>query len=398
MSLYLLILPLVVVMFSLIGCWRQISLLVLALPIFVLQAVLLWMLPVGEFLLWAQSLQLLGLFTFASVLALNMNGNKNNNLLMGQVYFSLFSFFSLAVLLMPGLWQQAIMAIISLIVLVGWFVGQHDVRVNLGIAVINWFFTVMAMAFSLQLFTVASATIIGVSLIILALLGMIVFHYYRFWLTLWFFCFHLGVSMLLLWSSVPSSGLAVLLHLSFFFVALMFISTIQYFFQEGEQEVQEYENGTIITLGFWRTLTSINRHLGKLSGKESVLPDPVPTQISRLSWSHGFLLVAIMLLWSMPPTILFLTTFLLFSQITAIFLTSYWILVLIVVLFILFTCLGTIRLANLWYQGTALSLTKRSKALVSCYALLLVIVLVVATFWLPDALMNGLTVIAERLA
>lgn len=402
MSLYLLGIPLVVVVLSLIGRWRQVSLLALALPAFILQAAMLWMIPVSEFLLWAQSLQLLGLFTFASVLMLNINGSKHanepNNLLMGQVYFALFSFFTLAILLMPGLWQQAIMAIISLMVLVVWFVSQNGVRINLGIAVINWFFTVMTMAFSLQLFTVTSATIIGTLLIVLALLGLIVFHYYRFWLTLWFFCFHWGLAMLLLWSSTPSSGLAVFLHLSFFFVALMLISIIQYLFQEGENEVQEYENGTVVTLGFWRTLTSINRYLSRLRTKERVVAEAATAQGPRLSWSHAFLLVAIMLLWSMPPTVLFLTTFLLFSQIIAIFITSYWVLALIVVIFVLFTVLGTIRLANLWYQGSPLNLTKRSKALVSLYALLLISVLTGATFWLPDQLMNGLTAITDLLA
>lgn len=402
MSLYLLGIPLVLVVLSLIGRWRQVSLLVLALPAFILQTVLLWIMPVNEFLLWAQSLQLLGLFTFASALILNINRNKNSeridNILMGQVYFALFSFFSLAVLLMPGLWQQAIMAIISLMVLVVWFVSQHGVRINLGIAVINWFFTVMAMAFLLQLFTVISATIIGVLLIVLALLGLIVFHYYRFWLTLWLFCFHWGLAMLLLWSSTPASGLAVFLHLSFFFVALMFISIIQYLFQEGENEVQEYEDGTVVTLGFWRTLTTITQYLHRLRTKENVFAQSRSLPGSRFSWSHAFLLVAIMLLWSMPPTVLFLTTFLLFSQVVAIFITSYWVLALIVVIFIIFTILSTIRLTNLWYQGSPLVLTKRSKVLVSLYALLLMLVLIGSTFWLPDQLMNGLTAITARLA
>lgn len=395
MSLYLLILPLLFILLSLAGRWRQISLLWLALPVFVLQAVLLWFMPVGEFLLWAQSLQLIGLFTFAGGLLLNTIDSKNR--LMEQVYFALFSFFSLAVLLMPGLWQQAVMAIISLLVLVVWFSGQQEARVNLGIAVINWFFTVVAMALSLHLFTVVSANIIGVVLMALALLGLTVFYYYRYWLTLWFFCLHLGLALLLLWSPIGSSGLAVLLHLSIFFVALMFVSIIQYLFQESQDELHEYENGTIITLGFWRALTSINGYIHRLRKGVSSDTDHATVAQSRFSWSHVFLLFAIMLLWSMPPTGLFLTTFLLFSQIVAVFASSYLILTLIVVIFVVFTILGTIRLANLWYQGIPVVFTKRSKAVVSLFALLLLFVLIGTTLWLPDQFMNGLALIAERI-
>ncbi len=395
MSLYLLGLPLLFILLSLTGRWRQISLLWLALPVLLLQAVLLWFMPVGEFLLWAQSLQLIGLFTFAGGLLLNKTDSKNR--LMEQLYFALFSFFSLAVLLMPGLWQQAAMAIISLLVLVVWFSGQQEARVNLGIAVINWFFTVVAMALSLHLFTIASANIIGIILIVIALLGLTVFYYYRFWLTLWFFCLHLGLALLLLWSPIGSSGLAVLLHLSVFFVALMFVSIIQYLFQESEDELHEYENGTIITLGFWRALTSINGYVSRLRKGVTAEANLSTVALSRFSWSHAFLVLAIMLLWSMPPTGLFLTTFLLFSQVVAIFTSSYWILSLIVVVFVIFTILGTIRLANLWHQGIPVELTKRSKALVSLYAVLLLIVLVGSTVWLPDQLMNGLAVIAESI-
>lgn len=395
MSLYLLILPLIFILLTLVGRWRQLSLLWVVLPAFVLQAVVLWLLPVGEFLLWAQSLQLIGLVTFAGALVLNKSNIQGR--LLEQVSFALFSFFSLAVLLMPGLWQQAVMAIISLLVLVVWFASQRAARVNLGIAVINWFFTVVAMALSLGLFTITSGHIIGVILIIIALLGITVFYYYRFWLTLWFFCLHLGFVLLLLWSPSSSSGLAVLLHLSMVFVALMFVSIIQYFFQESQDELQEYEDGTIITLGFWRALASINSYIGRLRKRANSGQAPSNNAVARLSWSHAFLVVAIMLLWSMPPTGLFLTTFLLFSQVVAIFASNYWIISMIVIVFVVFTILGTLRLASLWHQGTPVELTKRSKAVVSLYALLLLGALIGSAAWLPDQLMNGLAVIAERI-
>jgi hypothetical protein len=395
MSLYLLLLPLLFVLVSLVARWRQMSLLWVALPVFAFQSVLLWFMPVGEFLLWAQSLQLIGLVTFAGGLLLNRIDAKKR--LMEQGYFALFSFFSLAVLLMPGLWQQAAMAIISLLVLVVWFSGQQEARVHLGLAVINWFFTVVAMALSLHLFTVVSANIIGVVLMAIALLGLTVFYYYRYWLTLWFFCLHLGLALLLLWSPIGSSGLAVLLHLSIFFVALMFVSIIQYLFQESQDELHEYENGTIITLGFWRALTSINGYISRLRKGVGSDTDHATIAQSRFSWSHAFLLFAIMLLWSMPPTGLFLTTFLLFSQIVAVFASSYLLLTLILVVFVVFTILGTLRLANLWHQCIPVGLTKRSKALVSLYALLLLVVLIGTTLWLPDQFMNGLALIAERI-
>lgn len=391
MSLYLLLLPVLFIVIALVGRWRNWSLLPIALPLLVIQAGLLWWLPISIFLVWAQSLQLICLFTFVVVLLLSTQ-KASSERLMGQVYFALFGFFVLAVLLMPAFWQQAGMALASLVVLVIWFANQKKARFNLGIAMISWFFTVIVMAMQLHVFTLARANIIGIVLLVIALIGMVVFYYHRFWLPLWFFCFHLGLALLLLWAPGGSSGLAVLLHTSFFLVALMLVTLVQYFFQEGEEELLEYQNGTMVTLGFWRILSSIGGVVARFrktpNSERHVKPFP-----SHFSLAHGLLLAAILLIWCMPPTVLFLTVFLLFSQIIAVFATNYLVLGLLAGAFILFTVLGTKRLVMLWLQATPVELIKKNKALVSLYALLLLIVLIGATFWLPDQFMDALQAI-----
>ncbi len=391
MSLYLLLLPVLSIVVALVGRWRNWSLLPVVLLLLVCQAGLLWWLPVGIFLVWAQSLQLICLFTFVVVLLISTQKTSAERL-MGQVYLTLFSFFTFAVLLMPAFWQQAAMALASLVVLVIWFANQKKARINLGIAMISWFYTVMAMAMHLHVFTLATANIIGTALLVIALIGMVIFYYHRFWLSLWFFCFHLGLALLLLWAPGGSSGLAVLLHTTFFLVALMLVTLVQYFFQDGEEELLEYENGTMVTLGFWRILSSIGGAVARFrktpDSERHVKPFP-----SHFSLAHGLLLASILLIWCMPPTVLFLTVFLLFSQIIAVFATNYLVLGLLALGFILFTILGTKRLVMLWLQATPVDLIKKNKALVGLYALLLLIVLIGSTFWLPDQFMDALQAI-----
>lgn len=391
MSLYLLLLPVLSIVVALVGRWRNWSLLPVLLFLLVAQAGLLWWLPVSVFLVWAQSLQLICLFTFVVILLISTLKNSAERL-MGQVYLSLFNFFTLAVLLMPVLWQQAAMALASLVVLVIWFANQKKARLHLGVAMISWFYTVMAMAMQLHVFTLATANIIGTALLVIALIAMVIFYYHRFWLPLWFFCFHLGLALLLLWAPGGSSGLAVLLHTTFFLVALMLVTLVQYFFQDGEDELLEYENGTMVTLGFWRILSSIGGMVARFrkapDSEKHVRPFP-----RHFSLAHGLLLAGILLLLCMPPTVLFLTGFLLFSQIIAVFAANYLVLGLLALAFIILTVLGTKRLVMLWLQATPLEFLKKNKALVVLYALLLLIVLIGSTFWLPDQLMDALQAI-----
>ena len=257
---------------------------------------------------------------------------------------------------------------------------------------ISWFYTVMAMAMQLHVFTLATANIIGTALLVIALIAMVIFYYHRFWLPLWFFCFHLGLALLLLWAPGGSSGLAVLLHTTFFLVALMLVTLVQYFFQDGEDELLEYENGTMVTLGFWRILSSIGGMVARFrkapDSEKHVRPFP-----RHFSLAHGLLLAGILLLLCMPPTVLFLTGFLLFSQIIAVFAANYLVLGLLALAFIILTVLGTKRLVMLWLQATPLEFLKKNKALVVLYALLLLIVLIGSTFWLPDQLMDALQAI-----
>lgn len=387
MLLYLLVIPFVLVLLSLVGKLRSWSILSVGLVLLLLQGLLLWWLPVGVFLLWAQTMQLLALFTLAVTMLLSSE-RKSTERMWGQLYFSLFSFFSLAVLLMPVLWAQAGVALIALLIMVIWFSSQRKLRLNLGLAMMSWFYTVMGMAMQLHLLSSMRAQIIGSLLIAIALLGLVIFYCYRFWLSLWLFCFHWGLTMLLLWIPGSSAALAGLIHSTFFLVALMFITLSQYFFSDTEDELLEYEKGTMITLGFWRVLRSLSEFFTRT--KVAASEQETVSVRSHFSVAHGVLFVAILLVWCMPPTVLFITMFLLLSQILAVFATSYWIIGALALVIVLFTIISTKRLLALWLHARPVSMVKTTKVLASIYALVLLIILVGASFWLPDQLMDAL--------
>ena len=397
MLIYLLALPFLFVILAMIAKWRQVSVIGLGIVLHLIQAVLVWMLASSAFLIWAQSLQLLCLVTVLIGISVTTQKDSSERF-MSQLHGALFSFFTLATLFLPSLWQQAGIALVSLLVLVVWFVSQRKLRINLGTAMITWFYTVIMLASSAHVLSLERAHIIAIVLMVIALLGLVFFFFYRFWLPLWLFCFHLGLGLLLLWAPQGSSGLAVLLHLTFFMIALMFLTVIQYFFEDSEHEHQEYEKGTIVTLGFWRVLGSI-AHLVSPKKNRALSPTyhALLESSARFSLAHAFLLLGIVLLWCMPPTVLFLTVFLLFSQIVAIFGQSYLWLGLLAIIFVVITSLCTKRLLVLWLHAHPVVVTKNTKVMLSIYALVLLIVLMVSTFWLPDQLMDALQKIGQTL-